>query len=1356
MNFRFVGFLVLFALSFSMLGVLNAANSADINAVDLNFADVNNLDINFYNAPGNNLNLSVWFRTEDNNVGIGDANVIFYRYLVTGDVAPWTSSSPLFYNATDVNLGTDYNWNFTAIITSSWAQTGFGTRTITTCLDFNGLDPVSDNNCSTMDFNIHAVDLGFIGNVLNISTGQLAGLDPGTVEFGTTVAMDINFLNVDNGTSISLVGSGNAIVDLNWNSGAYTDSNSFLTGFNVGAMQNVAFATSDINVGGTTGSADLNFNVDYNGIDTNSMTGGWGDANSQNDPYIFTLYVVAADLNAVSITAASNIEYGLALDVNVSFSNVGDFNGSDEDLNLILTDNNTGDVEDFNADFNFLEGDYNLGVAPTNVFFSYTPDSSLFGAVDLNFNITYAGANSGDDNDLTNNSLAWTDTNIVSVDAAAQANSFSNLVIADSNTLEYGTTVPAIFTFVYVNSGDYNGSDDMNVIFNFNTSDENSVIDAQGDYNTGDTVTNSVSYNANGLAVGSYDLNARIVYDWNSDSSAAEFTTGNNYTTVATLDVNSVDLNITAGPTFYNTMIDVNSVELGVEWLVGFTFINVGTFDGNGDVNAILSYNITDEDSNFIYDDSTNIAPASVDINFTHDTTEVSVARDVNVRVAYDANTAGASEADTTNNEVTLSAGQVDVVAVDLNAETLQINDSSGSSFQVEYYDPFTVDFNFANRGDYNGNGTAWIMLDFNGGSDENTFSDTDFNINSVQSATQVSITPTVLGAGIDMNADVNYTANTAGAIDGDTTNHNLSRDINVVYVDLNAETLLINGSSASSVQVEYYDPFTVDFNFVNRGDYNGNGTAWIILDYNGGADENTFSDTDFNINSVQSATQISITPTILDTGVDMNADLNYTTTTGAIQYDDTDTANVLSRDINVVYVDLNAETLLINGSSASSVAVEVDQAFTVDFNFANRGDYNGNGTAWIILDYNGGADENTFSDTDFNINSVQSATQVSITPTVLGTGVDMNADLNYTTTTGAIQYDDTDTANVLSRDINVVSIDLNAEPLSLDDSSVTTNTAVTATLTFSNLQDDINGAEDLNILFYINGTLADYNDDLTQGEFDNVDGDLTVSFSYTFATAGSYDLNILLDYLGTEDDETNNSENATLTVTAPVATPSGGGGGTSGAKKETGTESTEYEFNYGSAESPLYIDTVEVNYEAGNKESANLKVILPNMNDSDKIADEDVTVIKYLELKYSGDQSKIENAIVTFTVGKDEASDPALVKLAHLKDGVWEYYTPSSYKDNGTFYTFEVEVPSFSYFAIVLKASAPGEITPVKEPAKETVEEAGETTGTTPAIDEAPATPETASEGLAWWVWVIIAVVVVVVIVFIVLGLRK
>jgi len=82
------------------------------------------------------------------------------------------------------------------------------------------------------------------------------------------------------------------------------------------------------------------------------------------------------------------------------------------------------------------------------------------------------------------------------------------------------------------------------------------------------------------------------------------------------------------------------------------------------------------------------------------------------------------------------------------------------------------------------------------------------------------------------------------------------------------------------------------------------------------------------------------------------------------------------------------------------------------------------------------------------------------------------------------------------------------------------------------------------------------------------------------------------------------------------------------------------------------------------------------------KILDQET--IGYLEFTYSGDQGKFESVEIKFTLPKAKVTDPKAIKLGRYANNEWTYYVPSNIEDKGTYYLFTVEVPGFSYYAVV------------------------------------------------------------------------
>ena len=200
-----------------------------------------------------------------------------------------------------------------------------------------------------------------------------------------------------------------------------------------------------------------------------------------------------------------------------------------------------------------------------------------------------------------------------------------------------------------------------------------------------------------------------------------------------------------------------------------------------------------------------------------------------------------------------------------------------------------------------------------------------------------------------------------------------------------------------------------------------------------------------------------------------------------------------------------------------------------------------------------------------------------------------------------------------------------------------------------------------------------------------------------------------------------------------------------------------------------MYINNINLDFKSGQTDSPILKVVAtPTISTSTKIVDSDVTVIKYLELKYIGDQTKLDSAEIVFTVNKSELTqDASLVKLGRYNNGVWTYYTPSSVEDKGIYYSFTVAVPGFSYFAIVLSTAKSSDVVKdatditkenadVTDADDQTVDSTSKDTGVNTTQSSSTDTKESSSTGIVWWVWTIIGLVVLCIIALIIFYSRK
>jgi PGF-pre-PGF domain-containing protein len=260
---------------------------------------------------------------------------------------------------------------------------------------------------------------------------------------------------------------------------------------------------------------------------------------------------------------------------------------------------------------------------------------------------------------------------------------------------------------------------------------------------------------------------------------------------------------------------------------------------------------------------------------------------------------------------------------------------------------------------------------------------------------------------------------------------------------------------------------------------------------------------------------------------------------------------------------------------------------------------------------------------------------------------------------------------------------------LSPTDIVVTPTTAGTSTITcdINNLSVDENATEDYNVLLYIEDSLIDF--ELVTSDL-LVEDQNTFSFSHTF-TAGTYDINCVVDYNLTDMNSENDNYHESVTITSAVVvvnSPGGGSSGGSGASTEI-TKPIVIDGNSGKATFSNNdfdgVDKVILNYETKTDETLTLKLDEdPSLTSPDFKIISGHEVIKYMTLTYSGDQNKLDNAEIIFSLLKSKVVDKTTIKLARLHDGVWTYYVPKNIDDKETYYQFTFEVPGFSYFAIV------------------------------------------------------------------------
>lgn len=207
-----------------------------------------------------------------------------------------------------------------------------------------------------------------------------------------------------------------------------------------------------------------------------------------------------------------------------------------------------------------------------------------------------------------------------------------------------------------------------------------------------------------------------------------------------------------------------------------------------------------------------------------------------------------------------------------------------------------------------------------------------------------------------------------------------------------------------------------------------------------------------------------------------------------------------------------------------------------------------------------------------------------------------------------------------------------------------------------------------------------------------------TVTWSFTaIATTSEQTGELTIDLSGANLSETIDCGSYTIAVTeekpkGPDGRPGGGGPGTTTEvtktiaideqNKKLGKATFSNSDNDG-------VDSVAINFIEDMTGTITLKMnTSPSLTVSTFKVISDQNVLNYLTFTYSGDASKIKDVNVKFSLPKTKVTDKTAIRLARYNNSVWTYYTPIV-EDKGTYYSFTVAVPGFSYFAIVKYAGA-------------------------------------------------------------------
>ncbi len=217
-------------------------------------------------------------------------------------------------------------------------------------------------------------------------------------------------------------------------------------------------------------------------------------------------------------------------------------------------------------------------------------------------------------------------------------------------------------------------------------------------------------------------------------------------------------------------------------------------------------------------------------------------------------------------------------------------------------------------------------------------------------------------------------------------------------------------------------------------------------------------------------------------------------------------------------------------------------------------------------------------------------------------------------------------------------------------------------------------------------------------------------------------------------------SATKTYSVTQPSSSPSSGGssGGSSGVT--TAPSKVLSEINPGAASVSKYTDPniglKEIQINVNNK-AQNVKVDVKKYDGKPAAVSVEKTgkVYQYIQIEVSNVADKLESAKITTKVEKTWVSENGLTK-----EGVslfkfdntskqWNELSTTLSSEDSTYYYYDVQVTSFSYFAI------------------------GEKTGAVVAEEETAASPlqgiTDAINGNAKWVWIVVAVIVIIAILY-------